>query len=77
MSTAPATISFPLEVEKTLILRVKISNQQELDYINNEIALSADMMDVVSDSLMLEVVSINNETEETLRVKLQAQEPAF
>lgn len=77
MSTAPATISFPLEVEKTLILRIKISNQQELDYINNEIALSADMMDVLGDSLMLKVVSINNETEETLRVKLQAQEPAF
>lgn len=81
MSTAaqsvspPVVVSFPLEIVKTLTIKFHIHNQNELDYVNNDLALTADALDVLCDGAMLEIVSLNGETEATLRQKLQAQEP--
>lgn len=87
-STAPAIVeapytpptTFPVELDVSLSFRVRVSSAEEAAYYINPhtgsiaIAFLADLLDENREEQMVgELVSINGETEDSIRPKLQAE----
>lgn len=73
-ATTPAPIAFPSTRKVTLELEIKVSNQDELNYIQDpsdgsiNLGFIADVFDVFTEQLILaEVQKINGRTQAELR----------
>jgi hypothetical protein len=69
-------VTFPTEIEVTLILKVIVSNPDEASYYtaHDNAVVIADLYDMLADSTVGQLISINGLTAEDAKKKLQAIE---
>lgn len=72
VNTTPAAVTFPHDVELTLTFKVKVYNQEVLEYYEHDdhINVIADIVDILDDQLFGTLESINGMNKDEIRRRL-------